>query len=384
MSNRTAYVLTHHSVPNFGANLQAFATAQALRARGIDARFLDFRPPELEEKYARSVPEAQRAAHAAFAAQHLPITRPVADQAEFEALCREEPADLYISGSDAVFRLDRDSTRADLTFPNPYWLVGAVGRDGRSPVRVALAPSAMGCDFSSIPKDARDGARNALDAFALLSARDAWTAGQIASLGENRPVLLVPDPVFSLGTLLRERAVQHQADRPYIAICTQGRKPESWVAAFTRKADAAGFDTVALPTPEGRIDSGTTHKAPLPLDPLDWAGMIAGAAGYVGGRFHPVVISLAAGNAAVALDLYHRQPFERIRSKTWQIMNRFEVGLACHSRLMHRLMTPGMVWAQLRWQMRNKPTRRVKADQLASEVSSWYDEIAQAARTDTT
>lgn len=384
MSNKSALILTHHSVPNFGANLQAFATARALRARGVGVTFLDFRPQELEEKYARSVPEAQRAAHAAFATQHLLVTRPVADQAEFEALCREEPSDLYISGSDAVFRLDPGSTRADLTFPNPYWLVGAAGRDGRAPVKAALAPSAMGCDFSGLLQDARDAAGIALEEFALLSARDAWTADQISGLGIDRKISLVPDPVFSLAPLLRDRAIRYQGDRPYIAICTQGRKPASWVAAFTRKAEAAGYDTVALPTPEGRIDSGATRQVPLPLDPLDWAGVIAGASGYIGGRFHPVVISLAAGNAAVALDLYHKHPLERTRSKTWQIMTRFGIGLACHSRGVHRFLTPGMVWAQLRWQMRSTAKRRGQADRLAAEVNNWYDKIALTIRTDTT
>lgn len=374
--NASALIVTHHSVPNFGANLQAFATARALQARGVSVQFVDFRPPELEAKYARRVSVAQRAAHEDFVAQHLEVTRPVTHQAGFEALCHEVSADLYISGSDAVFRLDPNSTRADLIFPNPYWLVGASGPNGRAPVKVALAPSAMGCDFSSLAANTKQGARDALDEFALLSARDPWTASQLAALGVQRNVEIVPDPVFSLAPLLRERAAQYQGARPYIAICTQNRRSGAWVAALTRRAAAAGYDTLALPTPEGRIDNGTTRQMTLPLDPLDWAGAIAGAAGYVGGRFHPVVISLAAGNAAVALDLYHTHPFERARSKTWQIMRRFGMGLACHSRLVHRALTPRVVWTQLHRQMRATTLRRAQADSLASEVNDWYDRIA--------
>lgn len=378
----SAYVLTHHSVPNFGANLQAFATARALQARGMQVRFVDFLPPELKAKYARSVSEAQRATHADFVSQHLEVTAPLTDQAEFEDLCHAEPADLYVSGSDAVFRLDTSSTRADLTFPNPYWLVGVTGRAGRAPVRVALAPSAMGCDFGRLPATMREGVRAASEDFELLSARDAWTAAQIAGLGVRRAVELVPDPVFSLAPLLRERAVQHRGARPYIAICTQGRKPDTWVAALTDRAEAAGYDTLALPTPEGQIDGGTTRAMPLPLDPLDWAGAIAGAKGYVGGRFHPVVISLAVGNAAVALDLYHAHPFERARSKTWQIMRRLGVATACHSRIMHRALTPGMVWAQLRAQLRKADARGIEADAIAAEVNVWYDQIVATTRTE--
>lgn len=369
----SALILTHHSVPNFGANLQAFATARALQARGVQARFVDFRPIELEAKYARSVSEAQRSAHSRFVAEHLELTPSIEDQAGFETLCRDMPAALYVSGSDAVFRLERASRRADLVFPNPYWLVGATGPAGARPVRAALAPSAMGCDFSGLATGVWQGARAALEDFDLLSVRDTWTAGQIEALGVTRDVTLVPDPVFSLAPVLRAGA--SAGERPYIAVCTQGRKPSAWVAALTRRAEAAGFDTLALPTPEGRIDSCTTRQMPLPLDPLDWASAIAGAAGYVGGRFHPVVISLAAGKAAVALDLYHSHPFERVRSKTWHIMQRFGIASACHSRLLHRILTPGLAWAQLQRQMRNHTAYLAHADILAAEVNAWYDRI---------
>lgn len=376
----TAYILTHHSLPNFGANLQALATARALQERGIAARFVDFRPPELEAKYADSVVESQRAAHADFVARHLQVTDAVADQAGFAALCSREPADLYVTGSDAVFRLDASSTRADLTFPNPYWLVDAVGSAFESPCKVALAPSAMGYDFQRLPASVREGARDALADFDLLSVRDAWTGEQVSGLGIEREVQIVPDPVFSLSPLLNDLALPHRDERPYVAVCTQGRKTGAWVAALTQRAEAAGFDTLAVPTPEGRIDYGTTRSLPLPLDPLTWAGAIAGAAGYVGGRFHPVVVSLAVGNAAVALDLYHAHPLERARSKTWQIMRRFGLGQACHSRIAHRLLTPGIVWRQLLAQMPDAQERRATADVIAVEVNAWFDRIANTKR----
>lgn len=374
--SQTALILTHHSLPNFGANLQALSTARALRARGVQARFVDFRPSELEHKYARSVPNEQRTAHASLIAEHLDLTAPVTDQSEFEALCRSAPADLYVTGSDAVFRLNPASTRADLAFPNPYWLVGVSGRDGRTPVKAALAPSAMGCRLSALPAAQQAGVLAALEDFALLSARDTWTAGQIAALGVARPVTVVPDPVFSLAPLLRAQIQDEQATHPYITICTQGRKDEAWVAALTRRAEGEGYETVALPTPEGRLDEGTSRQVALPLDPLDWARLLAGSAGYIGGRFHPVVVSFATGGAAVALDSYHRHPFERTRSKTWQLMHRFGLATACHSRVMHRVLTPGMVWAQLRIQMRNPAARLAQTEILAGEVGSWYDQIA--------
>ncbi|AHM03743.1 hypothetical protein roselon_01355 [Roseibacterium elongatum DSM 19469] len=367
----SAYVLTHHSVPNFGANLQAYATSRALAARGIDARYVDFRPPELDAKYRAGVSQAQRAAHAAFCSQHLRLTSPVETLADFEALCRAEPADLYVSGSDAVFRLQPDSGRADLCFPNPYWLVGATGPNGAPPRRVSVAPSAMGCDLSALPAETRAGLAAALAQFDALSVRDPWTAEQIKGLGGDPT--LVPDPVFSLLPQIREMRATRPEGRPYIVICSQGRRDAAWVKALTARAEGRGVETVAVPNPEGICDDGTTRRIDLPLDPLDWAALIARSEGYVGGRFHPVVVALTAGVPAVAIDIYHRTPLERKRSKTWLIMREFGCASACHSRAMHRVLTPGLVWAQLGLQRRATQKRLCMGDALAARVAHWFD-----------
>ena len=91
-SRQKAYVLTHHWVPNFGANLQALGTRRLLEARGYDVKFVDFRPRALVEKYNRSIPEAQRKAHADFVDEYLPQTALVEYQAGFERLVRDAAA----------------------------------------------------------------------------------------------------------------------------------------------------------------------------------------------------------------------------------------------------------------------------------------------------
>ena len=44
-------IITVHSVPNYGAVLQAYALARHLRRSGVDADTIDYRQPALEEMY---------------------------------------------------------------------------------------------------------------------------------------------------------------------------------------------------------------------------------------------------------------------------------------------------------------------------------------------
>ena len=373
MTSRTAYVLTHHWPPNFGANLQAHATRQALAARGVEARFIDFRPEKLVERYEKIVSVQQRAAHEAFVDAHLPQTERIVWQTGFERISATMPADIYITGSDAVFRVSAVDKRADFRFPNPYWLVGAVGRDGAPPVRVAFAPSAMGCRFDQMSAKDRAGMRAALEAIDHLSARDPWTASQIASVGCTRPVEIVPDPVFSLSELIRARRAAATPARPYIVGSTQGRCDQRWIETFTRRAEAEGCETVALPNPAGQADTGTSRKVDLPIAPFDWLAILAGSAGYVGGRFHPVVVSLVAGAPVVALDLYHDHPLQRRRSKTWLLMREFGIERDCHARWLHPLLSPDAAWRALERQRPDEAARRAIADGLTARVEGFLD-----------
>src|SRR5688572_25620642 len=44
-------IITVHSVPNYGAVLQAYALARYLQSKGVEAQTIDYRQPQLEEMY---------------------------------------------------------------------------------------------------------------------------------------------------------------------------------------------------------------------------------------------------------------------------------------------------------------------------------------------
>jgi polysaccharide pyruvyl transferase WcaK-like protein len=365
-------VLTHHWVPNFGANLQAYATCRAFSKAGVKTRFCNFRAAEMEAIYDLSVPSEQREMHSAFVARHLTQGPLLRTQSEFEAYCIEHPADIYVTGSDAVFRLKPNSVRADWNFPNPYWLIGLrTGNGGMQPKRIALAASAMGCRFDHLTTRQREDLRNAVDTMDLVSVRDDWTLTQLIRVGVNRHLHLVPDPVFSLRDVMLEKRHSSAYSRKYIVLSTGGALSRAWVQSFTELCAENGFDTLALPTPEGEIDQPVTRVVPLPLDPLEWLDVLCGAYGYVGVRYHPVVCSLIAGAAVVSIDRYHRTRLDARKSKTMELMRMFNADRYCFGGVARRVLSPRKAFTLLHRQQPEIPARQTQAKRCGEQFSEF-------------
>ena len=99
-------ILTYHWVANFGANLQAFSVLHALRRRGLDAEFVNYRAPQAQHYYRESIDPAQLALHDAFVSWRLPQSPLLGSLDEVRDYCRHARFDLLLCGSDAVLRLD--------------------------------------------------------------------------------------------------------------------------------------------------------------------------------------------------------------------------------------------------------------------------------------
>nr|WP_274384757.1 polysaccharide pyruvyl transferase family protein [Oricola indica] len=367
--------MTHHWVPNFGANLQALGTKRLLEARGYDVDFVDFRPRGLVEKYRESIPHAQQEAHRLFVEDNLPQTKPIEDQAGFERLVRATPADLFVTGSDAVFRLNPASSRADLIFPNPYWLTGIPDGPGTAPKRVALAPSAMGSNLSRMDAVSRQGMARALRAMDGISVRDAWTLRQIRRIAPNITPEIVPDPVFSLRKTMRAARHVSPAVQPYVVVNTMQIMDRAWIREFSQFAQADGYQTISIPTPEGVIDEGALASASLPISPIQWLELLSRSSGYLGVRFHPVVVTLSVGQPVVSLDLYHGTALNAGRSKTWLIMKEFGLTSVCHGHRSHKSLSPRHVWAEIQRQRKQMPEKTEVADRLGKNIETYLDRV---------
>jgi hypothetical protein len=329
----------------------------------------------MESIYDLSVPREQRAMHSAFVARHLPQGPLIRTQREFEAYCIEYPADIYVTGSDAVFRLKPNSIRADWNFPNPYWLIGLrTGNKDPQPKRVALAASAMGCRFDHLTTQERENLRNAVDAMDLVSVRDNWTLTQLIRAGVNRHLQLVPDPVFSLREVMLEKRRSSAHSREYIVLSTGGALSRAWVESFTDLCAENGFDTLALPMPEGEIDQPVTRVVPLPLDPMEWLDILCGAYAYVGVRYHPVVCSLIAGAAVISIDRYHRTRLDARKSKTMELMRMFNADRYCFGGLARRVLSPRRAFTFLQRQQPELPARQAQAERFGQQFSEFVQQ----------
>jgi glycerol-3-phosphate cytidylyltransferase-like family protein len=128
-------ILTYHSVPNFGANLQAYSTAGYYKENGHEPIIINWVAKELDEKYGKDNPFEQTNAHRKFIEEYLPLSKLCRTTEEVAAIIKELDIDGVVIGSDVVLQhktfLSRikltkrgikiKQKRANITFPNPFW-----------------------------------------------------------------------------------------------------------------------------------------------------------------------------------------------------------------------------------------------------------------------
>lgn len=336
-------ILTFHAVPNFGANLQALSTASALRAMGHEPLILNWRPPRLTRMYAGDIPAAQLAAHEEFCSEFLPQSEPVSDELGLVNVCDLWQPDRIILGSDAVFRLglggrERDPTEA-AAYPNPFWMRWNGSLKLPPPVS-ALSASAGGTAIHRIRGTLRRALRGDLRRFHSISVRDWWTRIMVAWI-TGRWVPITPDPTSVLNRYVvipqRFDLPDELRGHPYVAVSFGGKVQgnTSWLAEFKETANRAGLKVCNLANPEGAQDYAADVTLDAPLHPLLWLKVLRGASGYLGERFHPVVISLFHGKPVVAVDSY-LNGYSKLRrlgfrhfSKTYDACSRAGVARAC-------------------------------------------------------
>ncbi|MDP0498737.1 MAG: polysaccharide pyruvyl transferase family protein [Verrucomicrobiota bacterium JB022] len=333
-------ILTHHWLANFGANLQALATARALRQLGCEPIIIDYRLPVLEALYRKRVSLDQLQTHEAFCQEYLPLSEVCTSTEEVISVAKSHRLDAVISGSDAVLRLDSKSDREDLTFPNAFWL------DWCNEAGIAhtgfIAPSAMGSKYYQLSGRTRRGIRLACQKLDYISTRDRWTQWMLRLCGvPNRAIHYCPDPTSVLPSLLSSAELKvPEESPPYIIVSLyEDTRPSTWIDDLVSSAHASGYKVFSLPHPEGETRGNFDRILGLPMSPLEWVQWLANASGYVGVRFHPIMLSMVLGVPFVALDTYdvglkwagsklkrklrHRlNPHTRVMSKTFDLCAR--------------------------------------------------------------
>ena len=298
-------ILTHHWLYNFGANLQALATVACLRELGHEPIILNYRVDELVHKYASMVTPQQKKIHEEFCDQWLPETEVCADTREVISAAKNHNIDVAISGSDAVLRLNRGSHREDLSFPNPFWLNWA----GEAGVQRTgfLAASSMGSNFLDLKRKQRHEIGQCLEQLSYIGIRDAWTLRMLKFCSSMAELNFCPDPVSVFNDVVNvPDDVPGPADgERYILFGSYKNKvPDQWVKELVLAAHGRDLKVYSLPHPEAVTSGPVDEVLQVPMSPLTWYKWLSQSQGYVGVRFHPIMISIANNKPFVALDQY--------------------------------------------------------------------------------
>lgn len=308
-------LLTHHWVPNFGANLQAISTVSYLTKLGHEVTVLNYVPENLEKRYNEicSVPE-QVHMHRQFCEDFMnqsPVLRTADELADY---CRTTGFDLIVCGSDAILRLNAKVNTHEGAFPNPYWLTWATDDDAISAKTSFLSASCTGSMYLGFPKDLKKAIYAALEKVDFISVRDGWTRFMINHVAKGKlDVFLSRDPVSVLneavsipeqfGTEAKVRSGK------YILLHVHPKRiNQAWIDGLVKAAHAKGLEVYGFPFPEFNMPyTGLDFNVELPLHPFDWYLWLKNAAGFIGERFHPMVCSLINEVPFIAVDHYRKR-----------------------------------------------------------------------------
>jgi hypothetical protein len=356
-SFKKCLVFTHTAVPNYGANLQALATNLLLRESGYEPTYLSIIPGEVEKHYSRSVDENQRSIHTSFVKKNIILTETFNSKTEVEEYVSKSNYELLVTGSDAVFKLDNSSEIWDLNYPNPFWLDAFLGD------KISISASAMGSDiWKCIEKTNRDRFTRNLSNFKTLTVRDSWTARQLSKFGLNPKVTL--DPVFFLPHLNKSYDYREYLDEKYVVTSIPKHFSSEWKLNLKDELNSLGYEAVEIGTPE----SSNSY-----LDPYEWYSLIAKSAGFIGMRFHPIVVSLANGVPVFALDQYARTPWHRAPSKTYQLLEQFNLSKNHCTKLGYRFIKPRDIVKKLFSQ--DEKTLKLVNKIVATQISYFREEL---------
>ena len=325
-------ILTYHWVYNFGANLQVYILSEIIKKLGHEPIVINYKSPDLIGFYKDRVPENQRLLHDKFISEKLSLTQESISEMELERIVKEENFDGIIVGSDSLWRVLKDGVTSDIRYPNVYWLNWL---KGDVPL-ASLSVSTMGSLFPRLPLSIQNSMRRSLSKFAYVSVRDRWSKWMVewVSLGRIRPSVL-PDPVFACSfidqNILLDKSLSEKLAGKKFLICSMYKehiKKSVW-DNFKFQLNDRGYELYELPHPEGASGLNVDETIDLPLSPIEWFTWFHYSSGYIGEKFHPVVVSLANNKPFISIDNYTGNRLARLgfyyQSKIYDLLKKFEL-----------------------------------------------------------
>ena len=311
-------ILTHHSVYNFGANLQALSTQKYLSNKGFDPYIINWVPTDLRKIYLNSTSAEQCKIHEQFFKDNYKLTRECHDSKEIATLLEQDKFDAIVVGSDAVVRnfsffyrympsrkgIKKNYLNSTDLFPNPYWGDFSKYLNYKIPMAM-ISVSSQGTTWKDIIGIEKRNMKKALERFSYISVRDSFTKKAFAyySNKEINPSI-TPDPVFSFNQNLGLPFIEKK--EPYVIFSFKNinTPPLEWLKELKMLFNKNGYKVKSLPFPQEECNFDVDEKITLPLSPLDWYNIIKKSSGYIGNNMHPVVVALHNSVPVFSFDYY--------------------------------------------------------------------------------
>lgn len=325
-------VLTFLHVANFGANLQATSTYYYLKNQGHTPVFINYSSwqtkitngiSQYKRRLQHRMVSEQTLEHERFISEHIKNqTKHVHSCSQLFDVIKEKGLEAVIIGSDAVaqhwplfstLKLGKhrpfwiEPLQQERRFPNPFW---GVGFSDKVPTAM-MSVSSQNSKYQIFSKFTLRRLAKQIDSMKYISVRDAWTRDMMHAAEPKREIDVTPDPVFALNynlgdLILSESDIRNKFALPdkyvLIGLRSQVLSYEE-LKKLNELMEKDGKECVAF-----NIDGVYAYKhpfkyeIPLPLNPLDWFGLIKYASAYIGSNMHPIVSSLTNGVPCFSID----------------------------------------------------------------------------------
>jgi hypothetical protein len=286
-------MLTHHWLPNFGANLQATSTFLLLKKLGHHPIFLNYRPPKLEKKYRSLISVEQYQRHVEHHNRFYEQTDVLYCEEDITAWCQNSDIDMVLAGSDTILRVRKKEQTEENRFPNPFWMLWTE-KINPKPKTAMISASSEGTYYWFFSKVMKQKMAEALLLLDSIAVRDRWTQNMVRYLTHGRIIPpITPDPVSVLNNLLpdspSEEAEPKALSKRYVLLYFSPRLyPASWIKEFVNLAHQQDLQVFSLPNPFSVSDLSVDRQLPLPMSPLEWYFWIRHSAGIICNAFHTV------------------------------------------------------------------------------------------------
>ncbi|MCX7748014.1 MAG: polysaccharide pyruvyl transferase family protein [Clostridia bacterium] len=287
-------ILTYHRSINYGAYLQSYCLASALKEKtGFNVEIIDYSMPEAEWWYVRNLISKnpfeifrRLSRYRTFkkSLQLLPLSEQKLITGKMERVIDflNSHYAAIIVGSDEVWKINKIRC-----FPNIYWLPS-----GLNCKKASYAASANRTDFDLLSPSVKENIKRYLADYDLISVRDSNTLNQIQRLLPEFKVMRSADPTFVFdfdpgkareAVSLINKKYGIDDGRPVLGLLTNSREIGSEIS----KRYGREFNIIAM--------SGSNpfaNRYLYNITPFEWAAMFSCMSLCITDLFHGTVFSI--------------------------------------------------------------------------------------------